>query len=95
MLRRAAVATVALAAAAACCRAEGGMRLPDVPTRPGLLRGAAAAGPAPPDTSVRTTVPFRFDSGNVFVSVMINGTGPHEFLVETGSPVTVLDRGVV
>lgn len=46
------------------------------------------------DTTVRTSVPFRFDLGNLFVEVFINGTGPHDFLLDTGSPVTAMDRGL-
>lgn len=89
-----ATAAVALAAASiACGRAEGGERFPDARARPGIARPAGAP-PATTDTTVRTTVPFRFDSGNVFVRVLINGTGPHDFLVDTGSPVTALDRGL-
>ena len=46
------------------------------------------------DTTVRTSIPFRLDRGNLFVEVLINGTGPHDFLLDTGSPVTALDWGV-
>lgn len=49
----------------------------------------------PADTALRAAVPFRFDTGNIFVRVLINGTGPHDFLLDTGSPVTALDRGLV
>lgn len=98
-MRRAARAAVVavLAAAVACGRAEAdaGVRLPDAPTRSGVAGAAETEPPMPADTSARTTVAFRFDTGNVFVRVMINGTGPHEFLVDTGSPVTVIDRDVV
>jgi len=59
--------------------------------------GMGAPGPATAtaaDTTVRTVVPFRMDTGNLFVQVLVNGTGPHEFLLDTGSPVTVLDHGL-
>lgn len=46
------------------------------------------------DTTVRTTIPFRIDRGNLFVQVTVNGTGPHEFLLDTGSPVTAMDWGL-
>lgn len=57
-------------------------------SRPGGAPSAAS------DTTVRTTIPFRVDRGNLFVEVLINGTGPHDFLLDTGSPVTAVDWGL-
>lgn len=59
----------------------------------GEATGHAAAVPTA-DTTVRVSVPFRLDAGNVFVEALVNGTGPHDFLLDTGSPVTALDRGL-
>lgn len=75
-----------LAAAAAVALGVAGLAAPGAPT--GAPRAAAA------DTTVRTSIPFRIDRGNLFVRVTINGTGPHDFLLDTGSPVTAMDRGL-
>lgn len=54
-----------------------------------------AAPAAAADTTVRVSVPFRLDANNPFIDVLVNGSGPHNFLLDTGSPVTALDRGLV
>ena len=61
---------------------------------PGHGSTPVRASGAVPDTTVRASIPFRVDHGNLFVEVLINGTGPHEFLLDTGSPVTAVDRGL-
>lgn len=65
---------------------------------PGAGAGAPAVGHAAPapaaDTTVLVSVPFRLEANNPFVDVLVNGSGPHNFLLDTGSPVTALDRGL-
>lgn len=94
-LARAATAAAMSAAVLACGRAEGGERFPTAEARPGVGTSVAPTRTTDADTTARTEIPVRLESGNVFVRVLINGTGPHEFLLDTGSPVTVLDRGLV
>lgn len=60
-------------------------------------RGAAVAqtplpGAGAGDSTVVASVPFHLDRGNLFVDVLVNGSGPHRFLLDTGSPVTAIDR---
>lgn len=63
---------------------------------PAAAQGGADADPVPTaaDSTVVAQVPLRVDLGNVFVDVLVNGSGPHTFLLDTGSPVTAIDRGV-
>lgn len=80
-----------LAVAAAAAVGMAAMAAPDLGRHaapPGGTYSVAA------DTTVRASIPFRFDRGNLFVEVTVNGSGPHEFLLDTGSPVTALDRGL-
>lgn len=77
-------AAAAVAAGAVALAAPG----PGHGSTPVRAPGAAA------DTTVRASIPFRVDHGNLFVEVLINGTGPHDFMLDTGSPVTAMDRGL-
>lgn len=77
-----------LAAAASVAIGVAALGIPD--SRSVARTGWAAS--AADDTTVRASIPFRVDRGNLFVEVLINGTGPHDFLLDTGSPVTAVDR---
>ena len=60
---------------------------------PGGAAWAGAGQPAAeaPSVDEAHTFPFRFSAGKIYVEVVVNGKGPYPFVMDTGSPVTILD----
>lgn len=58
------------------------------------LTGAAAQAPAPVDPAIEIIQIERDDYQRMTVSVMIQGQGPFDFLIDTGAQATVLSRAL-
>src|SRR5689334_12413197 len=54
------------------------------------LPGPAMAQPAAAGEGV-WSFPFEFVAGKIFVEVTVNGRGPYPFIMDTGSPPTIID----
>ena len=58
---------------------------------PAKAPGARPTEAAAPELPAMWDFPFELSAGKIFVQVMVNGKGPYEFAMDTGSPPTAID----
>jgi predicted aspartyl protease len=93
--------TAALQIAAGCADSNVGMVRSSRPVGPPAAIAPAAPTPSPSPTgqSAPITLPMRVVRGNggtlVYVPMKVNGRGPYEFVLDTGSSNSSVDRSLV